>query len=131
MSSNVQYTQPMHQEYSTQQNPSMSQGQIFGGDPVKGLPIDQNHPTTNELHLVNSLFTDTNRGTIDIILNEVKDAALIGILFIIISLPQIDEIIKKIIPITANSMYILLIIKALILISIWWLIKYFYLSRKS
>lgn len=126
MSNNgVQYNLPQrgsHQGSSHQGN---------GGDPITHLPVDKSIPTPNEIHLVNSLFNEPNKSTMNMIIHEGKDSILIGILFIIFSLQQIDEMIKKIIPSTANSMYIMLGVKAIMIMAVWWVIKHFYLSRKS
>ena len=100
------------------------------GDDITKLPVDKNPPSVNEIHLVNSLFTEQNKNMISTILSEGKDAILVGILFILFSLPQIDEMFHKFIPSSKNSIYILLGIKAILITIIWWVIKYFYLSRK-
>ena len=101
-----------------------------GGDTIAGLPINKQPPTTDEIHLVNSFFTEPNQGIIEKLMVDMKDTVLIAILFIIFSLPQIDEIIQKLIPATTNSIYILLTIKAILMACTWWVIRYFYLSRK-
>jgi len=99
------------------------------GDDINMLPVDKNPPSVNEIHLVNSLFTEQNKNIIKTILVEGKDAFLVGILFVLLSLPQVDELLFKLIPSTKNSIYILLGIKAIFIALLWWVIKYFYLSR--
>ena len=101
------------------------------GDDITKLPVDKNPPSVNEIHLVNSLFTEQNKSIINTILSEGQDAILVGILFILFSLPQIDEILYKFISSTRNSIYILLGVKAILITLLWWVIKYFYLSRKN
>lgn len=98
-------------------------------DIIGELPIDQSVPSHNEINMVNTLFKQ-NKSIIYNILDEIKSSILIGILFIIFSLPQIDEFIKKIIPAYAGSMYILLIVKAVILVIIFYLINNLYLMKK-
>ena len=100
------------------------------GDPISQLPVDKDPPNNDEIHLVNSLF-EKKRSTMDLILADSKDALLAGSIVIIFSLPQITAIINKILPLTINSIYILVLIKGLIATIIFWLIKYFYLSRKK
>lgn len=102
-----------------------------GGDAITGLPIDKNPPTTNEIHLVNSLFSEPNKTTLQCLMGDMKDTILIAILFVLFSLPQVDELIHRLIPATSKSPYILLGIKALLVASSWWIIRYFYLSRQK
>lgn len=101
-----------------------------GGDNINTLPIDKTPPTQDELYLVNNLFEEPNKSILTKLMGDMKDTILIAILFILFSLPQINEIIHKIVPATTNSIYILLVIKAIIMACTWWIIKYFYLSRK-
>ena len=105
--------------------------QIPLGDDINTLPVDKNPPSVNEIHLVNSLFNEQDKGILNTILIEGKDAILVGILFILFSLPQVDELLFKILPSSQNSIYILLGIKAILITIVWWVIKYFYLSRKT
>ena len=100
------------------------------GDPISQLPVDQSQPTNNELQIVNSLFTK-HRNTIDIVMEEAKDSIIIGMLFVIFSLPLVDSLVKRVLPITEKSPYILVAIKAVAVMALYWLIKHFYLSRKS
>ena len=97
-------------------------------DNISDLPTDKNEPSSEELEIVNTLFK-TNNNKMYVILNEVKDALLVGILFIIFTLPQIDAFINKFIPFTQKSIYILILIKFFVMIIIYWCIKYF--SRKN
>ena len=101
------------------------------GDLISQLPVDQSQPTNNELQIVNSLFTTTHRNTMDTILKEAKDSIFIGMLFVIFSLPLVDSLLKRVLPITDKSPYILVAIKACCVMALYWLIKHFYLSRKA
>lgn len=111
--------------YNSSHIPSLS-----NADPISQLPADQTQPSHNELMIVNSLFKD-HGNSINIIFKEMQDAILVGILFITLSLPQIDDMIKRILPMTQNSIYILLLVKAIIVMALFWLIKHLYLSRKD
>ena len=102
---------------------------IPAGDPITELPIDQELPNKNEIHIVNTLF-QKNRGVIETILEDSKDALLVGVLVILFSLPTIDRVLHRIVPITSKSSYILVLIKGLVAVILFWLVKYFYLSRK-
>ena len=99
------------------------------GDHISQLPVDQSQPTNNELQIINSLFNTTNKSTINILLREAKDSIIIGILFIIFSLPYTDSLVKRIVG--EKSPYILVGIKVVIVMALYWLIKHFYLSRKD
>ena len=102
----------------------------IAGDTISALPVNKNPPTQDEIHIVNNLFTEPNQSIFKKIMGDMKDTVLIVLLFSIFSSPQIDEIIHRIIPVTSNSIYILLLLKAIMMASIWWIIRYFYLSRK-
>ena len=117
------------QQAPIQQTLGTSHGEL--GDDINMLPVDKNPPSVNEIHLVNSLFTEQNKGVLNTVLVEGKDAFLVGILFVLFSLPQVDELLFKLIPSSKNSIYILLGIKAIFIAVLWWIIKYFYLSRKT
>jgi uncharacterized membrane protein YbjE (DUF340 family) len=104
--------------------------QYPAGDPIAQLPVDQSQPTSNELQIVNTLFT-THKNIMDTIVEEAKDSLLIGFLFIVFSLPVIDNLIKRVLPMSEKSSYILIAIKALAVMALYWLIKHFYLSRKT
>ncbi len=98
-------------------------------DILEQLPVDKIDPTTEEMHIMNTLFTQ-HKKEVNVIFNELKDCLIVAILFIILSIPQIDDIIKKFIPITRTSFYILLLIKVAVLIIIYWFLKHFYLAKK-
>jgi hypothetical protein len=102
----------------------------LGGDNISSLPTDKTPPSQDEIHMVNTLFNEHNQGIFRKIMGDMKDTVLIALLFIIFSLPQIDEFIQKFIPSTTKSTYILLFLKAIMMASVWWIIRYFYLSRK-
>jgi len=99
------------------------------GDIIDQLPSDKTQPSHDEIRIVDSLFKK-KKGVFDKILSETKDVLVIGILFVIFSIPQIDELIKKVIKITQTSPYILILIKSVIFMLCYFILKYFYLSRK-
>ena len=98
-------------------------------DNISDLPVDKIQPSNDELEVVNTLFKNHNKTMINIF-NELKETLLIGILFIIFTLPQGDALINKFIPITQTSIYILTLIKMILVMVLYWIIKYFYLSKK-
>lgn len=100
------------------------------GDSINELPMNKDSTNAKELHIINSLFDEPNKTILQSMMVDIKDTVLIAILFILFSLPQIDDIILNLIPQPSKSIYILLIIKSLLIASTWWFIKYFYLSRQ-
>ena len=97
-------------------------------DSLLYLPTD-NHPLNHrEVQIFQSLFKNDNKN-ISRIISELKDAIIGGVLFALLSLPKIDELIKRFLPSTSKSLIILLIIKTLIFIALFWVILNFALSR--
>lgn len=98
-------------------------------DLIENLPTDKNTISQTEADIVNTLFK--KKAMIDIVLSSSKEVLLAGILFVVISVPQIDEFVKKFIPIANNSQYILLFLKSLIFMILFFVIKNLYLARKK
>ena len=96
-------------------------------DPIVQLPTDNSLPNKEELTIVNTLFKNSN--TVETIVNEMKDSIIAGILFIILSLPQVDEFIKSLLAFTNNSQILLTLVKALIFIILFYFIKNYALSK--
>ena len=103
---------------------------MMGGDALSVLPVDKNKPSEQEAQIVNNLFV-THRSTMDVIFAEAKDSLIIGLLFLILSLPVVDSLISRFIPFASKSVYILIAFKAVLLMSFYWIIKHFYLSRQN
>lgn len=97
-------------------------------DVLSTLPTDKIPPTSSELQIINTLFN--HKKEINNILIEAKEAIIVGIIFLLFSVPQLDSLIQKFIPITEKSTYILLLIKILFVIVLFWVIKHFYLIKK-
>jgi hypothetical protein len=121
MENQVQYNLP---------ETSSTSHSLSNADHINQLPDDQTQPSHNEIMIVNSLFKE-HGNTMNVIFKEIQDSLIIGLLFIVFSLPQIDEIIKKTLPMADKSIYILLFVKAILVSALFWLIKHFYLSRKN
>jgi hypothetical protein len=127
--------QPMGQQTMGQQTMGQQpmgqqpMGQQPMGDMIDQLPIDQSVPSHNEIRIVDSLF-QTKKGIVDKILVNIKEIIIIGILFIVFSLPSVDKIIYKMIPPTTTSPYILLGVKTVLMMVCYFIISNFYLSRK-
>ena len=103
----------------------------FDGDLINQIPSDQTQPSYNEIQLVNTLFKE-HRHTLNTVFKESQDAILAGLLFVAFTtIPNLDDNIKKFVPVTNNSPYFLIIVKAIAVTCLFWLIKHFYLSRKN
>lgn len=98
------------------------------GDDIKQLPVDKIPPTHQELTIVNSLFKE-QKNIFDKILEKSKDLLILAILFILFSLPLINDFINKYIPITNKSFYILIGIKAFLFVFSYFIVKNIYLVR--
>lgn len=129
MESQVQYSQHHTGNIPPTMNPTMNPSQLMG-DIIEQLPSDQTVPSHNEIRLVDTLFQQ-KKGIVDKILANTKDILIIGLLFVIISLQPVDELIKKFITITENSPYILIVVKALLLMILYFIVSNFYLSRNK
>lgn len=115
--------------YSTQQ-PSFNNKSLTLSDSIELLPTDKIPPSRDDIHIANTLFGE-NKSITEKVIYEGKDIFIIGILFICFSLPQVDEIIQRFIPITKNSNSYLIIFKSIMVMILYWLIKNFYLSRNT
>lgn len=97
-------------------------------DPLDTLPTDKNAPTHSEIQIVDTLFKE-NHTTIQKIFNGTKDVFIFSGLFLLLSLPQINDIIIKFFP-SASSPYMLLFAKTVLFAILYFLIKNWYLVRK-
>ena len=127
MQSNVQYTQPQPQQ---PRGMNIQQEQQPLGDLIDQLPADTSVPSHNEIRIVDQLFQQ-KKGIFDKILTQTKDIVVLGGLFIIFSLPFVDSLITKFITAAGTSPYILIGIKALLFVLIYFIIKNLYLARKQ
>lgn len=98
-------------------------------DNINELPVDQTIPTNTEIHILDTLFKQ-KMTAMQKFLNGTKDILVMGFLFVLFSLPQIDELIQKFIPITSTSLYILIFIKALFFMGLYFVLKNIYLVKK-
>lgn len=98
------------------------------GDSIDTLPVDKNTPSATELQLINTVFRE--QPMMQKLLDGTKDILVLGLLFIGFSLPQVDEAIQKVVPSTRSSPYILLMVKAMLFMFIFFIIKNMYLVRK-
>ena len=99
-------------------------------DLIKDLPVDKVQPSPEELQMMDMLFKNASSPGMNNLFKEIKEALIVGILFILFSIPQIDSLINNFIPVTQNSIYILILIKALFVMGLYWIVKHLYLAKK-
>lgn len=99
------------------------------GDFIEQLPVDDSVPSHGEIQVADMLFKQ-NKGTISKIVSNLKEVFVAGAIFVILSLPFIDSLCTRFIPSTEKSYMILLIIKTLLFMILFFIINNFYLSRK-
>jgi len=104
-------------------------GELLTYDVISHLPTDKSQPTEKELILLDSLFKE-KKSSIKKITDEAYEPFFVGILFVILSLPKVDEIITSNISITQNSIYFLLLFKMIAMMILYWLVKHFHLCKK-
>ena len=135
--SNVQPThpplnvQPTHPPLNAQPThpPLNAQPQLVG-DMIEQLPTDQTVPSHNEIRIVDTLF-QKKKGIIDRVLKNTKDVLILGILFMVFSLPLLDNLIKSFINLAEKSEYILVGIKAILFMISYFIINNVYLIRRK
>ena len=103
---------------------------VQNADMIDQLPVDKTPPSYNEIRIVDTLFK-YHSTTMNSVFKECKDSLLIGILFVTFSLPHVDATISRVWPITETSPYMMILAKAVIIMALFWLVKHFYLSRKT
>lgn len=91
-------------------------------DIIDQLPVDQSLPTHDEINLINNIFKK-EKTNIQKICAEFKDIIYIGIIYILFSIPYIDTLIHSLIPLSFTYPYILLLIKAILFMILYWVSK--------
>ena len=98
-------------------------------DHIDGLPTDETVPSHSEINIVETLFKK-KLTTVQKLLSGAKETVLLGILFVIFSIPPIDALLRRFIT-AAESPYILIAIKAVLFVAVYFIIKNVYLARKK
>lgn len=80
------------------------------GDDLKILPVDKSVPTHDELVIIESIFKEPKSA----FLETVKIIGLLLVFFIIFSLPQIENLLRGIPFMKKMSIYIFILIKAVL-----------------
>lgn len=102
---------------------------VANGDLIETLPIAKQSHTEEQLKVANMIFKE-DPSTISVIGRELKDGIIISILFIIFSSVQVDELIKRAIP-NSNNMFVLLGVKCIAVVILFYIFKNFHFSRKN
>ncbi len=98
-------------------------------DSILSLPVDDIEPTESEMRVVDSLFKK-QRKTFMTLFEGSQDILVVGGIFFVFSLPQVNDILEKLIPSTKESVWMKLFIKTLLVMLAYFLLKNFHLSRK-
>jgi len=99
-------------------------------DLIDKLPTDNTPIEPKEMVIIENIFKPENVDTINNVIYKTKDIIIAGIIFFIVSLPFINSLFNKYLPITQKSEYIGLCIKTLAFIIILFVVNNFYLSKK-
>jgi uncharacterized integral membrane protein len=83
-------------------------------DPIESLPTDKDNVSANSLHLLNTFFTE-KESHVRVMLGELREVVILAILYILISLPQVDSFLLNIFSFTNNSPIILMVVKGVVL----------------
>jgi len=91
------------------------------GDPIQNLPLDKEPPSPVEAQLMDTLFKK-NISKMEAVLDKTKDLIVLAVLYVILSLPQVDDLIRNWFP-ASKSFTILIALKAVILVLTYFVIK--------
>jgi hypothetical protein len=101
----------------------------YSSDIIGDLPTDETVLTHSEIEIFDKLFKNEN--DVKKILNELQDTILVGILFGIFSLEILNNIIYKYIPVTKKSIYLLIFVKSLMVMVLYYFLKNMYLIKNK
>lgn len=93
------------------------------GDKITDLPVDTIPPTMEEKEMCGWLFgnsTDNLKKSVSSLWNEFQNYLYLGLLFAVLSLSPVDSLLKSILPL-ASSFIVLLVMKTLIFLLLYWL----------
>lgn len=100
--------------------------------PLKDIPSDKSSISEEDEHIIYNLFADgkkmASKGMI--IINQLREVLVAGILYIILSLTFMDGFLISKIP-SCNSKIILIFVKSLIFMVLFYIIKNWNLTRKE
>lgn len=99
-------------------------------DLIKTLPVDDNPVTVNEMKIVDNLFQAQKKNLKSIFFN-LKDIILAGIIFVLISLPFVDNILGGFLNFVKNSSVMMILAKAVVFMVVLFIAQNFILAKKA
>ena len=94
-------------------------------DYIDTLPVDKNiRQSEVELELIRTLFNKNNKSLFEKLMKASYEPGLVGLLFLVLSIPYTDNIIKSIFPVTTNLDIFFVVVKTLIVMVLYWLKKH-------
>lgn len=100
----------------------------FHGDLIVDLPTDKTMPSHEEIRIIDAMF-QKNKGIMEKIAIDAKDAIVLGILFAIMSAPPVTDFLTKFFP-SMGSPYMSILIRSIIFMLLYYVLKNLYLVRK-
>lgn len=92
-------------------------------DYIDELPVDNSRQSEVEIELLKTLFKK-NESFITFALKEVYEPFLVGLLFLLFTIPYTENIIKSLFPMTENLSILFIVFKLLLIMIIYWIMKY-------
>ena len=94
-------------------------------DYIIELPVDRHKKQDEvEVEILRTLFKlKQHEGTLAVLMKESYESFLVAILFLCLNLPYVDNIIKSIFPVSANLEILFIVIKFLLVMITYWLMK--------
>ena len=99
------------------------------GEDIQNLPTDDTEPTNSEIQIIDSLFKEKHTA-LQLFLSKSKEIIFLCGLFIVISLPQMENIILKFFP-NYDNVYFMIVLKSILFGSAYFILKNLYLVRKN
>lgn len=94
-------------------------------DAIHQLPTDTIPPTAEEKEMISWLFLDKKdqvRSSVSKVATEFKTVLGLGILFFLLSLPQIDGVLSSFFPFTAHSKLFQTLVKTFVFVIFSWVV---------
>lgn len=110
-------------------NPPTVDNPTIGGDRLTSLPVDQVPPSPEEVHLMEVFFKE-KKSKIDQLFHHGKDLIILGLIFVCLSLPQTEILIKKFCP-SASSFPTMVAIKTVLLVFVFAVVQNIYLAKTA
>ncbi len=71
-------------------------------DSLDLLPVDKTSPSHSEIQIMETLFKE-NKSSLEKLYDGLKDIIIIGVVFVLFSLPQVDNVLQTHLPSTSTS----------------------------